>query len=76
MQGKLISMAMAEASNLFDSQGGAASGNKQDCINGAATTVMKFMVQSKMGNNFIGGGNSGGLSSLMGMVIYRLTYAC
>lgn len=67
MQGKLISMAMAEASKVFDSQGGAASGNKQDCVNGAAMTVMKFVVQSKMGG-MMGGGNSGGLGSLMGMV--------
>jgi hypothetical protein len=57
-------MAMAEASKLFDSSGGASSGNKQDAINGAAMTVMKLMVQSK----FSGGGTSGGMGSLLGLV--------
>jgi hypothetical protein len=55
---------MAEASKLFDKSGGAASGNKQDVVNGAAMTVMKLLVQSK----FSGGGNSGGMGSLMGLV--------
>jgi len=63
---QLISMAMAEASKLFDSSGGAASGNKQDAVNGAAMTVMKLVVQSKF-SSAIGGGNSGGLGSLMGL---------
>lgn len=44
-QTQLISMAMAEASNLFESSGGAASGNKQDAVNGAAMTVVKLLVQ-------------------------------
>ena len=64
-QNKLVSMAMSEASNLFDKSG--ASGNKQEVVNGAAMTVMKMMVQSKV-SGMMGGGNSGGLSGLMGMV--------
>jgi branched-subunit amino acid transport protein AzlD len=66
-QNDLISMAMAEASKLFDRSGGASSGNKQDAVNGAAMTVMKLMVQSKM-SGMVGGKDSGGLSGLMGMV--------
>ena len=58
---------MAEASKLFDKSGGAASGNKQDVVNGAAMTVMKLVVQSKF-SGMIGGGNSGGVSGLMGLV--------
>jgi len=66
-QTQLISMAMSEASKLFDSQG-SASGQKQDAINGAVMTVMKMVVQSKMGGApTTGGGNSGGLGSLMGL---------
>jgi hypothetical protein len=62
-------MAMAEASKLFDKSGGAASGNKQDAVNGAAMTVMKLLVQSKFGGGgTIGGSNSGGLSGLMSLV--------
>jgi len=65
-QSQLMSMAMAEASKLFDQSGGAASGSKQDVVNGAAMTVMKLLVQSKF-SNMMGGGNSGGLSGLMGL---------
>jgi hypothetical protein len=61
-------MAMAEASKLFDKSGGASSGGKQDVVNGAAMTAMKFLVQSKFSGGTIGGGNSGGLGSLMSMV--------
>jgi len=64
MQTQLMSMAMSEASNLFDSSG--SSGNKQACVNSAAMMVMKLMVQSKLG--MLGGGNSGGLGGIMGMV--------
>ena len=64
---ELISLAMAEASKLFDKSGGAASGNKQDVVNGAAMTVMKLVVQSKA-KSMIGGGDSGGISGLMGLV--------
>ncbi|KAF5368516.1 hypothetical protein D9758_002275 [Tetrapyrgos nigripes] len=61
----LISMAMAEASKLFDQSGGATSGNKQDAVNSAGMTVMKLLVQSKFGGGgAIGGSNSGGLMSL------------
>jgi len=59
-------MAMSEASNLFDQSGSAASGTKQQVISSAATMIMKLLFQSKF-NSLIGGGNSGGLSSLMSM---------
>lgn len=64
---QLISLAMAEATKLFDKSGGAASGNKQDAVNGAAMTVMKLLVQSKFSGT-TGGSNSGGLSSLASLV--------
>jgi hypothetical protein len=65
----LISLAMAEASKLFDKSGGAASGNKQDAVNGAAMTVMKLLVQSKFGGSgsTTGGANSGGLGQLQSL---------
>ncbi|KAI6012483.1 hypothetical protein F5J12DRAFT_766222 [Pisolithus orientalis] len=66
-QSQLISLAMGEASKLFDSSGGASSGSKQDAVNGAAMTVMKLLVQSKFSGGTVGGGNSGGLGSLMGV---------
>lgn len=66
-QTQLISMAMAEATKLFDKSGGAASGNKQDAVNGAAMTVMKLLVQSKF-SGAMGGGNSGGLGGMMSLV--------
>nr|BDS00038.1 beta-flanking protein [Mycoleptodonoides aitchisonii] len=65
-QSQLISLAMAEASKLFENSGGASSGNKQDAVNGAAMTVMKLLVQSKLSGT-VGGGNSG-LGGLMGLV--------
>jgi hypothetical protein len=65
-QTQLISLAMAEATKLFDKSGGAASGNKQDAVNGAAMTVMKLLVQSKFsGGGATGGANSGGLGGMM-----------
>ncbi|KAJ3803780.1 beta-flanking protein [Lentinula aff. lateritia] len=64
---QLISMAMAEASKLFDQSGGAASGSKQDAVNGAGMMVMKMLVQSKM-SSMMGGGNSGGLGGMSGML--------
>ncbi|KAK0465620.1 uncharacterized protein EV420DRAFT_1637744 [Desarmillaria tabescens] len=67
-QTELISLAMAEATKLFEKSGGAASGNKQDAVNGAAMTVMKLFVQSKMGGSTTGGANSGGLSGLLSLV--------
>ena len=57
-------MAMAEATKLFDNSGGAASGNKQDAVNGAAMTVMKLLVQSKF-SAATGGSNSGGLCAVL-----------
>lgn len=66
-QSQLISLAMAEATKLFDKSGGAASGNKQDAVNGAAMTVMKLLVQSKFSGT-TGGSNSGGLGSLLSLV--------
>ena len=59
---------MAEATKMFDKSGGAASGNKQDAVNGAAMTVMKLLVQSKFGGGTTGGGNSGGLGGLLSLV--------
>nr|AKF12277.1 beta-flanking protein [Collybia nuda] len=65
----LISLAMAEATKLFDKSGGTASGNKQDAVNGAAMTVMKLLVQSKFsgGAATTGGSNSGGLGGLLSL---------
>lgn len=65
-QSKLIGLAMGEASKLFDSQG-AAGGSKQDAVNGAAQMAMKLLLKSQM-SSFIGGGNSGGLGGLAGLV--------
>lgn len=61
---------MAEATKLFDKSGGAASGNKQDAVNGAAMTIMKLLVQSKFsgGAATTGGSNSGGLGGLLSLV--------
>ncbi|KAI0308164.1 hypothetical protein B0F90DRAFT_1680642 [Multifurca ochricompacta] len=66
-QTQLISMAMSEASKLFDRSGGASSGGKQDAVNGAALTVVKLLVQSKFSGGVTGGGNSGGLGGLMSL---------
>ncbi|KAF8633005.1 hypothetical protein AX15_001602 [Amanita polypyramis BW_CC] len=66
-QTQLISMAMAEASKLFDKSEGGTSGSKQDAINGAAMTVMKLLVQSKFSGGTVGGSNSGGLAGLMSL---------
>ncbi|KAJ2914257.1 hypothetical protein MD484_g6145, partial [Candolleomyces efflorescens] len=66
-QTQLISLAMAEATKLFDKTGGSASGNKQDAVNGAAMTIMKLLVQSKFGGGATGGKDSGGLSGLLGL---------
>jgi len=65
----LISLAMAEASKLFDKSGGSSHGNKQDAVNSAGLTIMKLMVKSKFsGSHTTGGKDSGGLSGLMSMV--------
>jgi len=60
-QSDLISLAMSEASKLFDQSGGSSQGNKQDAVNSAGMTIMKLMVQSKLG------GSGGGIGGLMGM---------
>lgn len=72
----LISMAMAEATKIFDKSGGKASGDKQDAVNGAALTVMKLLVQSKF-SGLLGGEkkDSGGLSSLLSLVSFCLVMA-
>lgn len=69
-QNDLMSMAMAEASKLFD-KSGASSGGKQDALNGAAMTVMKLVVQSKF-KSTVGGSDSGGVGSLMSMVSFHI----
>ncbi|KXN88767.1 hypothetical protein AN958_06635 [Leucoagaricus sp. SymC.cos] len=73
-QSDLISMAMAEATKLFEKTGGKASGGKQDAVNGAAMTIMKLLVQSKFsGAGTIGGKDSGGLGSLFSLVGPKIT---
>jgi len=59
-QSDMVSLAMAEASKLFDSS--SSQGNKQDAVNSAGMTIMKLLVQSKLGGG--GGGGMGGLMSL------------
>jgi hypothetical protein len=61
---------MAEATKLFDKSSGTASGDKQDAVNGAAMTIMKLLVQSKLGSGdpTVGGKDSGGLSGLLSLV--------
>lgn len=74
-QTKMIAMAMSEAATLFDKSGN--TGSKQDAVNGAATTMFKLLVQSKLTGGgkdggepvaVTGGSNSGGLGSLLSMV--------
>jgi hypothetical protein len=74
-QTQLISMAMAEASKLFDQHGGGG-GGKQDAVNGAAMTVTKLLVQSKFSGGTTGGGDSGGLGQLAGLVRVELYLHC
>jgi len=67
-QSQILAMAMAEASKLFDQQGGAASGNKQEAITSAAKMAMKLLMQSKMGAGASGGAApGGGLGSMLQM---------
>lgn len=69
MLSKLLGMAMAEASKLFDNSGGAATGNKQDVLNSAGETIMKLMVQNQIKGALGGGGAGGGVNptQLMGL---------
>jgi len=60
---QLVNNAITEGMKLFAKAGG--SGNKQDVVSSAVSTMMKFMVQSKLTS---GGSNSGGLGGLMNMV--------
>ncbi|KAG8835980.1 hypothetical protein FRC17_010949 [Serendipita sp. 399] len=73
-QSKMIGMAMSEAATMFDKSGH--TGDKQDAVNGAAATMFKLLVQSKLSGDGKGGGglasmaggeNSGGLDSLLKM---------
>jgi hypothetical protein len=77
-QTKMIGMAMSEAAKMFDKTSGT-TGDKQDAVNGAASTMFKLMVQSKLSGggttgsgggvtSLLGGENSGGLNSLLSMV--------
>ncbi|KAG2156650.1 beta-flanking protein [Suillus bovinus] len=67
MQSKLIGMAMQHASSLFDQSGGGSGEAKQSAMNSAATYAMQLLMKKEM-TSFIGGGSSGGLSGMMGMV--------
>jgi hypothetical protein len=62
-QSDMISLAMAEASKLFDSSGGSTQGSKQDAVSSAGMTIMKLMVQSKLGL----GGGGGGMGTVMSL---------
>lgn len=65
-----LGLAMSEASKLFDQSGGAASGGKQDAINSAGATIMKFMLKSQMSGMMGTGGGAaggGGLGNLVSM---------
>lgn len=69
-QTKMIGMAMSEAAKMFDKTGGT-SGDKQEAVNGAAATMFKLMLQSKLtGGGASGAGagaaSGGGVASLMG----------
>ncbi|KAG9051311.1 hypothetical protein FS837_009578 [Tulasnella sp. UAMH 9824] len=64
-QSQLLSLAMGEAVKLFNNSGGPATGGKQDVVNSASKTMMKLLLQSKMGGS--AGGSQGGLGSLLSM---------
>lgn len=70
----LIGLAMSQASKLFDQSNGPSSGGKQDVVNSAATMMMKLLAKKEM-SQFMGGGNSGGLDMLTGLVSAYLAYA-
>ncbi|BGP14976.1 hypothetical protein JCM10213_007220 [Rhodosporidiobolus nylandii] len=47
-QSQLIGQAMSQASKLFDQNGGASDGNKQDVVNMAAKMVMKLLIKNQV----------------------------
>jgi hypothetical protein len=66
-QQKLIGAAMAHAGQLYDqkdSAGATGGGSKQDAMQSAGQYVMQLMMKHEV-SSMIGGGGSGGLSSLM-----------
>ncbi|SPO26505.1 uncharacterized protein UTRI_04094 [Ustilago trichophora] len=68
---KLISAAMSHAADLFDKKDsqGQAQGNKQDAVNQAAQMAMTLAMKNPSAlAGLIGGGNSGGLGALAGML--------
>lgn len=68
---KLISAAMSHAADLFDQKDsqGQAQGNKQDAVNQAAQMAMSLAMKNPSAlAGLIGGGNSGGLGALAGML--------
>lgn len=67
MISKLIGMALAEASKLFNKAGGAQGGSEQDVLNSAGSTVMKLLVQNQVQGALSGQGGSQGAAQLMGL---------
>jgi hypothetical protein len=68
---QLISAAMGHAADLYDSKDGQgnAQGSKQDAVNQAAQMAMGLAMKNPSAlAGLVGGSNSGGLSSLMGML--------
>lgn len=70
-QQKLMGMAMSHAADLYDQKDaqGQAQGSKQDAVNSAAQMAMGLAMKNpSMLMGLIGGGNSGGLGALAGML--------
>ncbi|KAJ9477795.1 hypothetical protein PHBOTO_001363 [Pseudozyma hubeiensis] len=70
-QQKIMSAAMSHAADLFDQKDaqGEAQGSKQDAVNQAAQMAMGLAMKNpSMLMGLIGGGNSGGLGALAGML--------
>lgn len=67
MISKLIGMALAEASKLFNKAGGAQGGSEQDVLNSAGSTVMKLLVQNQVQGALSGQCGSAGAAQLMGL---------
>ena len=74
-QTQLISLAMAEATKLFDKSGGSAAGGKQDAVNGAAMTVVKLLVQSKLGGGVPTTGPSASSNSGLGGLLSLVRFS-